>query len=623
MKREDVSARMRAAQSGAMRDFDVVVDDWVRRARGTTGAGVAVTPPDPAAFGRLEEALEELEVSSEELRIQNEELNAALLIADRERDRYRELFFDAPEAYIVTDVFGVIRQINARGSALLGLAMTRAIGKPLAVFISEEHRHAFRERLEEAALRNLPEWRCDLKSRTGELIPLSVRSTAGTQGTGSSQREVRWAVTDLRPRLEADRQAQKLQFEHARRLAAEASEARARFLADAARQLTGTRDETALTQLIVSLVVPAMGDYCVLDLVRETEIHHAGMLITAELKTHHVDPAEPRHPGASAARNVIRRGEAEVLSAQEIGGTPACSEVVVPIRFGEDILGSLRVGSCNTARNLAADLMFLQAYADRAASALENVRLMDDLIEATRCADEANRTKSEFLATISHELRTPLTAVLGYSELLLSGIPDALPGKAYEFVERIQESARHQRDLVEQILLCARLDAGAEAALAAITDLRHVCEVSLQMHEPLAKRRKIDLIADLPVHPVEVITDEGKIRQVVINLLGNALRFTETGSVRLSLRQLPDVVEVEVADTGVGIPADAHDRIFSRFVQLDQADSRRFGGTGLGLTIVKELVELLGGSIAVDSEVGVGSAFTVRLPRSERTARSA
>jgi PAS domain S-box-containing protein len=231
-------------------------------------------------------------------------------------------------------------------------------------------------------------------------------------------------------------------------------------------------------------------------------------------------------------------------------------------------------------------------------------------------AERASRAKSDFLAVMSHELRTPMNAILGYVDLLLMGVPDRLPAGARSQVERVGMSARHLLSLIEQVLAFSRIEAGHQEVDVERVDLRKVAADACDLLDPLAGRKGLYLRCRLPDDEVAVRTDVAKARQILVNLIGNAVKFTESGGVEVRVATDGDGVVLEVEDTGVGIAESQLESIFEPFRQAEQPLSRRQGGTGLGLAVTRQLAELLGGSVTARSASGHGSTFTLRLPSS-------
>jgi len=231
----------------------------------------------------------------------------------------------------------------------------------------------------------------------------------------------------------------------------------------------------------------------------------------------------------------------------------------------------------------------------------------------------AARLKDEFLAGMSHELRTPLNAVLGMSEVLLEEIYGNLTDRQKQSVSLIERSGRHLLTLINDILDLSKIEAGKMSLEINAVQVRQLCKASLSLVKELAQTKGIEINCNIDPSIGKIELDERRIRQVLINLLSNAIKFTnEGGKVDLSVR-CPDAgkIEFSVSDTGIGIAADQMGRLFQPFTQLDNSLSRRYAGTGLGLSLVRRIVELHGGSVSLESEVNKGSCFTVSLPYRE------
>ena len=249
-----------------------------------------------------------------------------------------------------------------------------------------------------------------------------------------------------------------------------------------------------------------------------------------------------------------------------------------------------------------------------AGQALERSTLYEAERDARSAAELANGVKTRFLAMMSHELRTPLNAIVGYSDLMVHGVSEPLGEKQRAYLERIHGSAMFLSQIINEILAFSQLEAGREEVVAEDVDVRDVVRSATEMVRPMAIAGGLELGVDVPAQPVLLRTDRRKLTQVVLNLMSNAVKFTERGSVSATLAAEDDAIVVRIVDTGIGVAPDAIDRIFEPFTQVDSSRTRRQGGSGLGLTVAARFVRLLGGRIEVASEPGRGSTFTVRLP---------
>ena len=228
--------------------------------------------------------------------------------------------------------------------------------------------------------------------------------------------------------------------------------------------------------------------------------------------------------------------------------------------------------------------------------------------------EKANRLKSEFLASMSHELRTPINAIVGYAALLLEGMFGKLSDKQRDPLDRTRAAADHLRALIDDILDLAKIEAGKmQFTLEELSLPEVVKEVSQQM-EPMIRRKSLSYTVDIARNVPTIISDRIKLKQILLNLLSNAMKFTTHGGVSIVVRDHAMGVRMDVNDTGIGIRPEHLSVIWEDFRQVDQSRTREFGGTGLGLSITRKLVERLGGTISVESIVGVGTTFTVMLP---------
>ena len=241
-----------------------------------------------------------------------------------------------------------------------------------------------------------------------------------------------------------------------------------------------------------------------------------------------------------------------------------------------------------------------------------------DLRAATERAEAANRSKSDFLATMSHELRTPIGAMTGYTDLVLEGIYGPVTDAQRIHLQRVKSVGRHLLNIVEEILLFARVEAGREETHLAPVDAFQIARDAIAVVDPMAREKGLELVATIPDGRLMATTDEVKVRQILINLLGNGIKFTATGRVALDARadDRKGMIVYAVNDTGTGIAANNLEAIFEPFTQLENAYSRTQSGTGLGLPVSRRLARMLGGDLTVVSTLGEGSTFTASIARS-------
>jgi signal transduction histidine kinase len=241
----------------------------------------------------------------------------------------------------------------------------------------------------------------------------------------------------------------------------------------------------------------------------------------------------------------------------------------------------------------------------------------DALRSAKDAAVSANRTKSEFMTRMNHELRTPLTAIIGFSRVLLQGKEGALSAGAQQYAERIRANGMHLLSLINQILDVAKVESGRMELELETVPLDTLVKEMLAMLESTAEAKGIVLRRELPAELKPLVTDAGKLRQILINLVGNAIKFTPKGEVCVRVTADPvsgRPLTIAVSDTGIGIPPERQRKVFEPFEQGDASTRREFGGTGLGLSIVRTFSGLIGARIALESEVGKGTTVTLSLP---------
>jgi signal transduction histidine kinase len=257
----------------------------------------------------------------------------------------------------------------------------------------------------------------------------------------------------------------------------------------------------------------------------------------------------------------------------------------------------------------------LQTFADQAVIAIENVRLFNEIQEKSRQLEIASKHKSDFLANMSHELRTPLNAIIGFSEALKERMFGDLNEKQAEYIEDIYASGRHLLALINDILDLSKVEAGRMELDLAEFDVPAALDNAVTLVKERAQRHGIRLVLDVGPGVGAFVADERKVKQILLNLLSNAVKFTpEGGKVSVSAGQPNGALEIAVSDTGVGIASEDREAIFEEFRQVGKDYTRKAEGTGLGLALTRRFVELHGGTIRVESEIGRGSTFTFALP---------
>ncbi|MET0530074.1 MAG: GAF domain-containing protein, partial [Microvirga sp.] len=290
------------------------------------------------------------------------------------------------------------------------------------------------------------------------------------------------------------------------------------------------------------------------------------------------------------------------------------SVLIVPLVRAERVFGTLVLMRREEGEFPRRTIDVMQTFANQSVLAIQNARLFREIEDKGRQLEIASQHKSQFLANMSHELRTPLNAVLGYTEMLLDGVYGEVAGEAHEILEYVQSNGEHLLALINDVLDLSKIEAGQFTLTLDDYAAQSVIEAVLTFAQPLAQAKGLDLqvsIADdLPLGR----GDERRLTQVLLNVVGNAIKFTDAGVVSITAGVAGEAFELAVADTGLGIaPADL-ERIFDAFHQVDNSSTREKGGTGLGLAISSRIVQMHGGTIKVDSAPGKGSTFRIIVP---------
>jgi PAS domain S-box-containing protein len=545
---------------------------------------------------------------ADEVQRLRQELDRRTEALERSEARFRDVIERNADAIVVVDGDGLIRFTNAAATKLFGGTRTDLLGSSFGFPLVAD-----------------------------ETTELDLRSDGAPRVAEMRVVQSEWegriayiaSLRDVTERKRAEQGARDLIREQAARNAAEAAAHRFRFLSESSAVLASSLDYRTTLSALARVCVADIADwaevYAVEDagVVRRVEAAHCEPSKAALLQELRGVPIAPHgtHPvlevmrtrKAILAKTVDDELRASTLVDARHGEIVAelgmASFVMMPMIARGRVLGAIAMMSSDPSRRFGEeDLALAEDIAARAALAVDNALLYAE-------ARTANQTKSDFLAVVSHDLRTPLNAIIGYAELLTMGIPEPVPERAGERLQRIRTSAKHLLYLLDELLGFARLEGGHEQLHVQEVDVRAIVREMAAVVEPLALAAQLRFEVDEPEHPVMIRTDPDKARQVLVNLGGNAVKYTARGEVRVALREeAGNHAVIRVSDTGMGI-APAHlDQIFEPFWQVDSSQRSHDGGTGLGLSVVRGLVQLLGGEVHVESVQGEGSTFTVRIP---------
>ncbi|AFY85235.1 PAS domain S-box protein [Oscillatoria acuminata] len=548
--------------------------------RGTVGAFVDITHRK-----QIEEALR----NSEEL--------------------YRSLAEALPQMIFLCTCQGKLEYCNPSGLNYMGLSLEQILEQSTLELIHPSDR-----------AEALAQWRNTIATETSYEIEVRLQRWDGLYRwhtlrlnpiTGVGDRLLKWlgTATDIDDRKRSQQQE--------------------RFLATASSVLANSLDYQTTLDSLAHLTVPSIADWCAIDVVEKD-----GTI--ERLAVAHTDPAKeelakelfrrypPKKEATTGQANVFRTGQSElyphipdsvlVEAASDAEHLRILRELrlnsgmFVPLKARGRTLGTitfmLEVGSRCYDRT---DLMLAEKLAHRAAIALDNARLY-------REAQDANRLKDEFLATLSHELRTPLNCILGWSQILRNRrLSEEKMGLALETIER---NARLQFQLIEDLLDVSRIITGKLRLNVTSVSLSKAIEEAIESVRPAAEAKHIQLRTQLDFHAGPVSGDRDRLQQIVWNLLSNAIKFTPSeGCVTVILEQFQTSIQIRIVDTGQGIKREFLPYVFDRFRQADSSSTRAYNGLGLGLAIVRHLTELHGGTVSADSPgLGKGAMFTVELP---------
>lgn len=525
---------------------------------------------------------------------------------------------------ISKDLNGYIKSWNVSAERILGYAAGEAIGRHISLIIPKERLNEEDEIISKIrAGERVQHYETIRRAKDGHMVDLSITVSPVKDQNGIiiGASKIARDISE-RKRTENQLREERETLETLNRLApALASSLDVRSLiqhaTDEATKVTGAAfgaffynvmSEDGQAYLLYTLSGAPKEAFSKLGMPRATDVFGPtfkaeGTIISDDIT------ADPRY-----GKNAPHKGMPE-------GHLPVKSYLAVPVssRTGE-VIGGLFFGHPETGVFAERDARVAEGIAALAATGIDNARLYEQVKQGQKRAEEASRAKTDFLATMSHEIRTPMNAIIGLSSILSASSP--LSSKQSECIRTLQTSADTLLTLINDLLDISKIEAKSVELEETPFSLYQLMNDIQSMMSIRAQEKGLKFSVSMEdVRGLIFVGDPTRLRQVVMNLCSNAVKFTEKGEVRVDvgfeLKELDtSLISICVRDTGIGVAADKKDSIFEKFVQADTSISRKYGGTGLGLAISKNLIEAMQGSIALETEIGKGSAFTVSVPLS-------
>ncbi len=408
-----------------------------------------------------------------------------------------------------------------------------------------------------------------------------------------------------------------------------------RALGEVSQAVNSTLDLETVLSTIVTKAVQLCGTeagaiYVFDDLQREFQLR-----ATYGMDQQMIDALARQHIGLDEPNTMAAFAQAEPIQIADLSQEPLSpindlivragyrARLLAPLVHGDKVVGMLVVRRRTPGAFPQSTVDLIKTFAAQSVLAIQNARLFHEIEDKGRQLEVASRHKSQFLANMSHELRTPLNAILGYTELILDNIYGEAPERMRAVLERVQTNGKHLLGLINDVLDLSKIEAGQLTLSTSDYSIAELVQNVYVAVEPLASQKSLALTTGVEKGLPIAHGDERRLTQVLLNLVGNAIKFTDTGGVAIEASRADGAFRVAVRDSGPGIAAADQAKIFEEFQQVDDTSTRQKGGTGLGLAISKRIVEMHGGRILVESELGKGSTFTIELPiKAEREVRA-